>query len=47
MVIEDKRQLCVAQQARDVEKPWLWWDYVARYSSACTMANGWVPAFLM
>ena len=38
--MEDKRQLCVFQQASQRREPWLWWRFAAAYSEACTMANG-------
>lgn len=37
---ENKRQLCIYQQAIDMKKPWLWWDFVGGYSTRCTFANG-------
>ena len=40
VVIEDKRQLCVAKVARSMAKPWLWWTFAGEYSRLCTMANG-------
>ena len=40
VVMEDKRQLCVFQQAAQRKEPWLWWRYAAAFSGACTMANG-------
>ena len=40
VVVEDKRQLCVYQQALAAKKPYLWWEFAARYSTTCTMFNG-------
>ena len=40
MVEENKRQLCVFQEAVKKAEPWLWWAFAAGYASHCTMANG-------
>lgn len=40
VVEENKRQLCVFQQAKEMHKPWLWWDFVDGYGTNCTFANG-------
>ena len=40
VVIENKRQLCIAKLAADKREPWLWWQFAAGYSEHCTMANG-------
>lgn len=37
---ENKRQLCVFGQAEEMQKPWLWWDFVGAYGTKCTFANG-------
>ena len=34
IVIEDKRQMCVLQAARNASAPWLWWEFAAAYSQA-------------
>ena len=31
VVLEDKRQLCVFQQASQHKEPWLWWRFAASY----------------
>ena len=40
MVEENKRQLCVFQEAVHKQEPWLWWAFAADYAAHCTMANG-------
>ena len=40
VVEENKRQLCVFQQAKEIDKPWLWWEFVSNYGSHCTFKNG-------
>lgn len=40
VVEENKRQLCVYQQADEENSPWLWWDFVGGYSTRCTFENG-------
>ena len=37
---ENKRQLCVYEQAKEAEKAWLWWDFVGGYGTRCTFENG-------
>ena len=37
---ENKRQLCIYEQATAINKPWLWWDFVGGYGTRCTFANG-------
>ena len=37
---ENKRQLCVFQEAVHKQEPWLWWAFAADYAAHCTMANG-------
>lgn len=39
IVEENKRQLCVFQEANSTGKPWLWWDFVGGYGTRCTFAN--------
>lgn len=31
------RSLCMARVARDQGEPWLWWEYVDRMGSQCSM----------
>lgn len=40
VVEENKRQLCVYDQAKAEGKPWLWWDFVGGYGTRCTFENG-------
>ena len=40
MVEENKRQLCVFQEAVRKQEPWLWWAFAGDYAAHCTMANG-------
>lgn len=40
VVEENKRQLCVFEQAKDIGKPWLWWDFAGGYATRCTFAAG-------
>ena len=39
VVEENKRQLCVFQEAVHKQEPWLWWAFAADYAAQCTMAN--------
>mmetsp|Transcript_41280 Transcript_41280/g.78906 ORF Transcript_41280/g.78906 Transcript_41280/m.78906 type:complete len:713 (+) Transcript_41280:285-2423(+) len=38
VVLENLRQLCVFQEANKTGHPWLWWDYVSRFSTSCKMS---------
>ena len=40
VVEENKRQLCVFQEAVHKQEPWLWWAFAADYAAHCTMTNG-------
>jgi len=40
VVIDNLRALCVFDAANKTGTPWLWWDYVAAFSSECTMNAG-------
>ncbi|KAM0854372.1 hypothetical protein ACQ4PT_050469 [Festuca glaucescens] len=37
VVVQNLRQVCVYQVAKDSEKPWLWWDYVTDFAIRCPM----------
>lgn len=34
---ENLRQLCVYRLANESGKPWVWWDYITRFGSVCSM----------
>jgi hypothetical protein len=36
-VVQNLRQVCVYQVAKDSQKPWLWWDYVTDFAIRCPM----------
>ena len=36
---ENLRELCLFKLANDSGKPWLWWDYVTKFSDQCLMAD--------
>ena len=40
VVLENLRQLCVWQQATDIQTPWLWWDYAVNFQDRCKMSTG-------
>ncbi|KAJ7533458.1 hypothetical protein O6H91_13G050300 [Diphasiastrum complanatum] len=39
VVAENLRQLCVFKIATDIQKPWIWWDYVTDFQIRCPMKD--------
>jgi hypothetical protein len=39
VVVENLRQLCVFQVAKESKKPWIWWDYVTDFHIRCPMKD--------
>ncbi|KAG0592962.1 hypothetical protein KC19_1G293800 [Ceratodon purpureus] len=39
VVLENLRQLCVFNVARDAKRPWVWWDYVTDFQIRCPMKD--------
>ncbi|GMJ09798.1 vaculolar sorting receptor 3, VACUOLAR SORTING RECEPTOR 3, binding protein of 80 kDa 2;2 [Hibiscus trionum] len=37
VVIENLRQLCVFRVANEINRPWVWWDYVTDFQIRCPM----------
>ncbi|GLJ30242.1 hypothetical protein SUGI_0598250 [Cryptomeria japonica] len=40
VVIENLRQLCVFQVAKEDNRPWVWWDYVTDFNTRCNSIGG-------
>jgi hypothetical protein len=40
VVIDNLRALCVFDAANKTGTPWLWWDFVSQFASACSMDSG-------
>ncbi|XP_047065856.1 vacuolar-sorting receptor 1-like [Lolium rigidum] len=39
VVVENLRQLCVFNVAKEFKKPWIWWDYVTDFHIRCPMKD--------
>eukprot|EP00850_Spirogloea_muscicola_P020658 SM000222S06999 [mRNA] locus=s222:89160:93034:- [translate_table: standard] len=39
VVIENLRQLCFFKAAQEINRPWLWWDYVTDFQMRCPMSK--------